>query len=461
MFQRECRVSFVLFLLVSASVQANPYPDPQKVPKDREPSRKRYLVQSLSGHKRQADSEVLRVQVDWAKAGEKYSIGELIREFSGTPSLVARSKKLDPLGSYKAVLIDSATRNTLAHDSIGTGQLYRKLVRSLTFRFPMPAGKVIFELQAEHPVTGQMSQVMREELDPSQASNLPAHPVTPDVRVLRSAGASQYVKVAIYAEGYRAGDESDFWAAAQKTVDVLSNRQFPGYKNMEIIGVFAPSREAIGSAKNLGMPIPERDSFLGLYFPYWENFGRWYHVVYPTRESRYRAALGQVSYDYPIVLVNSRDYWGVGNYRELTAIPARSSSFSYLLLHEFGHFFGLNEEYEGGGRTELEFAPGITEPWSQNITFLNSKSHADLKWSSFVKSSTPLPTRRNHWGSGRGTYGAYSGGYADSRPPRRSHKPGYGCVMESGPEFCPICRHAIEGVVQHDLGMSTARRRAL
>ena len=89
-------------------------------------------------------------------------------------------------------------------------------------------------------------------------------------------------------------------------------------------------------AKDLGMPIPEKDSFLGLYFPYWNNFGRWYNVVYPTREARFRKSLATVPYDYALAILDDSAYWGVGNYRELTAVPANSFQFTYLLTHELG-----------------------------------------------------------------------------------------------------------------------------
>jgi hypothetical protein len=220
-------------------------------------------------------------------------------------------------------------------------------------------------------------------------------------------------------------------------------------ENLEIIGVFAESKLPLGQARDLGMPVPERDSFLGLYYPYWNNFGRWYHILYPTRETRFRNALAQVPYDYPLAIVDSDLYWGVGNYKELTAIPSSNSSFTYLLMHEFGHFLGLNEEYEGGGRTELEFAPQIAEPWSPNLTFLGSTSWADLKWKEFAAQSTPLPTPGSYWRSGR--YGAYRGGYGDSAP-GRSHKPGMNCVMHRSSQFCPICLDGMRKVMSRDLG---------
>jgi len=152
---------------------------------------------------------------------------------------------------------------------------------------------------------------------------------------------------------------------------------------------------------------------------------------------------------YLIRLSDSSTYFGVGNYKELTAVPARNSSFSYLLMHEFGHFMGLNEEYEGGGKTELAFAPGIEEPWSQNITFL--PANHKLKWSAHVSSSTPIPTPDNVW-RGSGPFGAYQGGYAQTQPYGTSHKPGQACTMESAGSFCPICMSAMLDVMAFDLG---------
>jgi hypothetical protein len=173
-------------------------------------------------------------------------------------------------------------------------------------------------------------------------------------------------------------------------------------------------------------------------------------VLYPTSEECYREAIGRVSYDYPLILIDSADYYGVGNYRELTAVPARSSQFGFLLMHELGHFFGLNEEYESGGKTELAFAPGIHEPFSQNITFLRDPNQ--LKWNRFVRSETPLPTPRSSW-TGQGPFGAYVGGYAETEPLNTSHKPGLECTMEKDVGFCPICLGSIRNEIVFDMGM--------
>jgi hypothetical protein len=135
---------------------------------------------------------------------------------------------------------------------------------------------------------------------------------------------------------------------------------------------------------------------------------------------------------------------------ELTAIPASNSSFSYLLLHEIGHYFGLNEEYEGGGPTELAFAPNMAEPWSQNITFQTERSQ--IKWNHHIQNSTRIPTPSSSWSSG-GPWGAYEGGYAETEPLGRSHKPGLSCVMNTQGAFCPICAEAITTKINVDIGL--------
>ena len=237
----------------------------------------------------------------------------------------------------------------------------------------------------------------------------------------------------------------------------LQEEHFPGVEHMSFYGVFHASNNRLGFATDLGMPVPERDSFLGLYYPYWDDFGRWYNVIYPTREDKLRTGLALVPYDYSIILVNSAAWWGVGSYMAYTAIPAATAnSFNYLLMHEFGHFFGLNEEYQGGGRTELEFAADIEEPWSQNITFLTSARYEHLKWNTFVDKRRSLPTPASEWQNQPPAYGAYAGGYADSRSAKgKSHKPGLNCVMEAKDHFCEICKHGIEEVVHYSAGLAS------
>ncbi|WP_394827808.1 M64 family metallopeptidase [Pendulispora albinea] len=438
--------------LIPTTAWANPFPDPNRVPRD--PVSDQPLMseklQVANASVAAAGVDIVRAEVEWVSSNDTFRLASAVIEASGTPALLARSQKKDPFGSYQGVLKDNDGK-LIGYDSIGTGQEFRRLTRAITLRFPLPTKVSQLTFSAENPSTGVVQPVFTATIDPATLPRVQVDPSTIEVRVLKQATAQPEIAVNLYAEGYLASRKAQFWTDANKAVSTLVNNNFPGVARFTIRAVFSPSNKALGAATDLGSPVQERDSFLGLYYPYWRNFGRWYNVVYPTRESRYRRGIGSVPYDYPIALVDSNRYWGVGNFNELTAIPGSHPSFAYLLLHEFGHYFGLNEEYEGGGPTELEFAPGISEPWSQNITFTTTR--ANLKWRNFVSASTPIPTPESQWNGSN--YGAYLGGYADSTPRNRSHKPGFDCTMESGRSFCPICKDAIGKKVDFDSGKAT------
>ncbi|KTD60856.1 M64 family metallopeptidase [Legionella shakespearei] len=451
-------IFYIILLALTQLTYANPYWDAHKVPSDssfKSSQLIKYNVNQLKTVKQKKGIDVLRIQIDWLEESDSYSVGKLVVESSGTPALLARSIHKPKWGSYLGVLKDQSSGKEY-YDSVGTGKEYRKLARAINLRFPMPTSDMVFELYAENPQSGIMEKVIEKNI----SANEPVRDdkVFPDLEVkeLSLSAKEPSLRVNIYAEGYAPGDKNKFWQQSLKTVTALKGEHFPGVEYMSFYAVFNPSNKRLGEAVDLGTPVPEFDSFLGLYYPYWDNFGRWYHIVYPTREDKFRQGLAAAPYDYPIVLVNNSGYWGVGNYMSHTAIPAGNSVyFTYLLLHEFGHFFGLNEEYEGGGRTELEFAPDIQEPWSQNITFLSEPNYSGLKWNSFVSEQTQIPTPDSDWHSKPPVYGAYHGGYGDSVSNHGvSHKPGFKCVMESHASFCDICTKGIMDVILFDLGVS-------
>lgn len=444
--------SFILFF--NSSVFANPYWDPLKVPNELSYTNLNFKEMEINPRTVKNDTgiDVLRIQVDWQEKNETYTVSNIVIEASGTPALIARSHHQPHLGSYLGVLVDQKG-HALFYDSIGTGKEYRKLARAISLRFPIPKQDVTFELYAENPSSGLMEKVVSKTISISELTKKSTNIADVEVKELAVASQTPTLRINIYAEGYLANEKQSFWQHAMKAVKALKNERFPGVEHMSFYGVFHASNKKLGSARNLGLPIPEYDSFLGLYFPYWDKFGRWYNIIYPTREHKLRQGLGSAPYDYAIVLVNDSGYWGVGNYKAFTAIPAENSFyFTYLLFHEFGHFFGLNEEYNDGGRTELEFAKGISEPWSQNITFFRENNYEKLKWKKFVDSRIKLPTPNSVWHNTPPVYGAYEGGYAESPiTDGSSYKPGLSCVMDRAPHFCAICAKAIEEMVQDNL----------
>lgn len=438
----------LLALFAAADGWANPYFDPQKIKKDapRAPTNTKYPAPLDPAELKKEGKDILRVNLKWDSGTDQFSIEALEIEASGTDGLIASSVLDDNDGSFKAKLIDPNSNKVLGYSTIGTGSSFKFLTRGLTFRFPLPAQPVKFELSGENYNTGATEVMLSTGLDPKLFT--PSQ-TTQGVEVypLKAATVSPRLFINIYGEGYSTSRKNQFLGDAQNVVDTLRSANFPMLENLEFRAVFAPSRQALGTPQNLGIPVPIRDSFLGLYFPYWHNFGRYHHVVYPTSELKYRRAIGSVAYDYPIVLVDDENYWGVGNFKELTAIPAQNDRFSYLLLHEFGHFFGLNEEYDSGGATELAFSPKVSEPWSQNITF--HPHRGELKWADLVSPKTALPTATGN----EGTYGAFAGGYAETPHEGQVYKPSLSCTMDTGQEYCSVCSRAITQRLKADLGL--------
>jgi hypothetical protein len=439
----------ILILLTSIffshSLLANPYPYEDEVPLDQllntnyNSSSLPYLNEDQKG-----GLEVLRVDVEW-KLGEEFKVVNIAKENSGTEALFVHTSKKDQLGSYKARLVELSTGQAISFQSIGTGSQFRKLTGTFSFRFPSLNKKVKLIVEAENPETGVMEEVLNQILDPSLATKVSS--IQTSQKIIKKALKLPKIIIAIYSEGYLQSREKVFFKDANKIITALEKYNFPKRDHFEYRAIFSASNKKLGKARTFPQRI-ERDSFLGLYFPYWNKFGRWYHVVYPTVAKKYRDGLAQSPYDHPIALVDDRGYWGVGNFMELTAIPAHNGRFEYLLLHELGHYFGLNEEYEGGGVTELQFAPGTVEPWSQNISFL--KDPAKLKWKHLMTRTVPIPTPYSDWRRHK-TIGAYRGGYADSYSATPSHKPSHSCIMESGKKFCKVCQHALSQRILMDL----------
>lgn len=386
---------------------------------------------------------VMRIQVDWTPE-DGFTTTSGVKELSGTEALAKRARREDRLGSFIGIVSDPATQEPIFQQTIGIGYRYMPALRAVTFRFPELEQPFLFTLKGENEETGATETVLETTLDPATFSALATQEV--ELVSLREAMQEPALIVNFYAEGYPANGRDRFLTDARSMVDMLEDG-LPEQERMEFRAVWSPSNVALGSAQNLGSPVAERDSFLGLYYPYWMGYHRWQVIVYPTREKRFRDAIGQVPYDYPIAILDTSVYTNVGNYNELTAVANGTGQVRTLLLHEIGHFFGLNEEYSSSG-TELTFSPGVTEPWSQNMTW--NPDRGTLKWGALVDADTPIPTPSSAWMGEN--IGAYPGGYGGDDERTHIPVPPGACVMSTGDDFCAVCGAAIADKIKFDLG---------
>ncbi|MCC6795752.1 MAG: DUF5011 domain-containing protein [Candidatus Hydrogenedentes bacterium] len=140
------------------------------------------------------------------------------------------------------------------------------------------------------------------------------------------------------------------------------------------------------------------------------------------------AYVGVGVWDYLFVLVNSTVYGGSGGSIGVSSIHASASE---VIIHEFGHTFaGLADEYT---TAYPGYPAGDGEP---NVDF--DYALANLKWSAWVDTGTPLPTPDTS------TYNGVVGAFQGARYLTTGiYRPTRNCLMKAlGTAFCPVCKEA-------------------
>ncbi len=443
---------------LTQSVFAAPNPYPELLPKDNE--FKTTQLRQESGIKKavfkavdNSDAiDVIRITINWNVLAQQYELAKAVIESSGTPALVARSTQKPKWGSYLGVLIDNKTGKELYYDSFATGTFYRELVPSFTFRFPNTTNNVTFVMYAENSETGKVEKVFSQILLDG-AAGLPKETTSIsnlEMIQLTKSQNKNALRVNFYAEGYTLEEKAAFFQKAAEGLQTLQDFNFPEIENMEFYAIFAPSNKQLHAPQNLGSNVPDYDTFLGLYYPYWvepTGYGRWYHLVYQTNEEHFRHAAAVKAYDVIFAIENDDHHWGASTYNLFSSAPANIPYFKAIFIHEFGHFFGLQDEYDAGG-SELSFAKGMQESWTPNVSF-QVTNWEGLKWHDFVAQSTPLPTPKSHWSEQQREYGAYLGAYGGNQ---EAYKPSIGCMMDNGKDFCNVCKKAIIDAMRFFLG---------
>jgi hypothetical protein len=191
--------------------------------------------------------------------------------------------------------------------------------------------------------------------------------------------------------------------------------------------------------------------------------------------------------------MNERKYGGGGIYNDQAVASAGNRFGDYIFVHEFGHHFaGLADEYYVASVAyEQEDGPPA-EPWEPNITATTDVKK--LKWRDLLSKDTPVPTpwtKEQYEEMSRalakkrsqlretsaeeneleslfsqerksltkllsehdhaGKVGAFEGGGYRAQG---LYRPAIDCIMFTRNEvgFCPVCRRAIERVIDQHIG---------
>jgi hypothetical protein len=209
-----------------------------------------------------------------------------------------------------------------------------------------------------------------------------------------------------------------------------------------------------------------------------------YALSFDNRAIRTMASFAP--YDAVGIVMNSKDYGNGGIFGLYATVSIDYPTGVQVFVHEFGHHIAdLGDEYYFNAYVAYSPADTLVEPWEPNITALADPHH--VKWQALVKSGTPIPTpwpkdcyenslrdsqktiermRAENRPAGeiakarkaaretaehclsRGPYadkvGAFEGAMYETKG---YYRPQQQCIMISGDQFCAVCRHAIEEII--------------
>jgi len=156
-----------------------------------------------------------------------------------------------------------------------------------------------------------------------------------------------------------------------------------------------------------------------------------------------RDVASRVPYDIIIILANSERYGGGGIFNLYSLCVSDNEYDGYVFVHELGHAFaGLADEYYSSEVAYNDMYPRGIEPWEKNITALLDTTN--VKWGDLIEDGTPVPTPPDS--IYEGLVGCFEGAGYSAKGLYRSS---LDCRMfsKSLVDFCPVCRRAIEEVI--------------
>lgn len=321
-----------------------------------------------------------------------------------------------------------------------------------TYLVPFPKATVDVTIQLTD-FHDQVAASLTHTIDPADIliRPLPANQL-PYRYVLHSGEATDCVDIVMIAEGYTAEEEETFYADAERATEAIFHHEpFSSLKDkFNVIALAAPSQQS-------GPCIPRDGQWKqSAVMAHYDTF---YSDRYLMTDQIHR--LYDLVADLPceqiLVLVNSDTYGGGGIYNQVTLSTTRHSTFTQVLVHEFGHgYAGLGDEYFYDDQYSSMY-PADTEPWEPNLTTLVD---FESKWADMVPEGVSVPTpaadipdfRRATTpeelaaiNAATQRVGVFEGGGYQSKG---VYRPAQECRMKINEveDFCPVCRRAIERI---------------
>jgi hypothetical protein len=399
---------------------------------------------------------------------DRTGFGNYFFEVRDTTGKILYSRGYSPIYAEWITTEEAATQNRTFHESL---------------RFPALTTKAdIVVLKRDE--NNRFVEAWRTRIDPKDMfidSSTPAR-YTP-IAVEKHGDPQNKVDILLLGDGYTAAEcAGKFRRDTRRMADVFfSVEPYKSHRNnFNIWGLCPPSPQSGISRPSTGVHIATP---VGATY---DVFGSERYVL--TMDNRaFRTIASNAPYEFVEILANSKTYGGGGLYNIFATVAVDNDWANYVFIHEFGHHFAaLADEYYTSP-VAYQTPAKIIEPWEPNVTAL--KNPANLKWKSLATPGAPIPTswpkeqfenysrqilarrakiraeRRPesemsalfreerafdsalfaNAPNGKVT-GAFQGANYDAKA---FYRPAIDCIMFSRDNvpFCPVCRHAIEDVI--------------
>ena len=350
-----------------------------------------------------------------------------------------------------------------------------------SLRFPAPQRPVQIVMK-KRDAQNAFREVWSTNIDPHDRRIDTSKPPSPG-RVLtleENGDPADKVDLLFLGDGYTAAEldkcEKDVRRLAEGvfTFSPFKERR----KDFNLWAICSPSPDS-------GVSHPSRGEYRNTLFgSQFDVFGtERYALSFDNRAIRRQASFAP--YDVMAIVMNSKEYGNGGIFGLYATVSIDFPSAIRVFIHEFGHHFAdLGDEYYFNAN--VAYAPATTrvEPWEPNITALLDPQH--LKWKDLVLPGTPIPTpwpkdcyenslrdtpihiqqmradgatadqiaayRRQaretteHCLSD-GPYANKVGAFQGAMYENNYYRPQQRCIMLSGEEYCAVCQHAIEEII--------------
>jgi len=436
------------------------------------------------------------LRVDYFHTGnareERFTLERVVLEPLPWPGDLGKTLDDTNLGKYFFEVVDRGSRRVLY--SRGFASIYGEWEAtgeaveidrtfSESLRFPRPAGPVQVVLK-KRDKGNDFHEVWSLVVDPADmlvdASRPPAAGEV--IPLQRSGNPTDKVDFLILGDGYTAAERGKCEGDARRMMGILfAVEPFKSRRSdFNVWGLCPAAVESGISRPSLG--IHRRPPAGATYDAFRSER---YVLTFDNRA--FRDLASQAPYEVVELLANGKTYGGGGIFGQFSTVAADSLWAPYVFVHEFGHHLAaLADEYY---TSEVAYAPASdrVEPWEPNVTALLDP--ARLKWAGLVAPGTPLPTpwgkeafearsreiqaeRRKIRAEKRpeeemdalflrqreeeekrlgaepfaGKVGAFEGANYEAKG---LFRPAADCIMFTRDRvpFCPVCRHALERVI--------------